>query len=189
MNRKPLKILGNLILFIFLVSCSSSPTIRTDYDNSVDLTSFKTFGFVAELGTDKRGYSSLITRHFKNATRAQMERLGYKYSESNPDLLVNFSMSVIDKSEVQSYSKPATVHYGGYYSYRGGLYGGWPIYEEEIRTVNYKKGTANIDVVDANRKQLIWCAIAEGRVKEESLENPGPAINTLVQEMFINFPK
>ena len=31
-------------------------------------------------------------------------------------------------------------------------------------TMHYKVGTANIDVVDARRKQLIWVAVAEGRL-------------------------
>ena len=75
----------------------------------------------------------------------------------------------------------------GYYGYRDGLYGGWPLYDRD-RTINYQIGTINVDIVDAAKKQLIWEGVAEGRVTEEALANPKVTINAVVTEMMRKYP-
>lgn len=42
-----------------------------------------------------------------------------------------------------------------YYGYRYGLYSAWPLYDRDVETVAYPVGTANVDIVDAGKKQLI----------------------------------
>ncbi|WP_405232589.1 DUF4136 domain-containing protein [Lentisalinibacter salinarum] len=169
-----------------VAACATGPQLRTDYDRSVDFTRYQTFGFAEELGTDRAGYSSLITSHFKGAVRDEMEALGYRYTETDPDLIVNFYTRVRERSEVRS--RPSMTVGVGYYGYRYGLYTAWPMYEQEVDTVHYRVGTANIDVVDAERKQLIWEGVAEGRLTRESLENPKPAIENVVHDLFMQFP-
>jgi hypothetical protein len=169
-----------------VAACATGPQLRTDYDRSVDFTRFDTFGFAEELGTDRAGYSSLITTHFKDAVRDEMEALGYRYAEADPDLIVNFYTRVRERSEVRS--RPSMTVGVGYYGYRYGLYTAWPMYEQEVDTVHYRVGTANIDVVDAERKQLIWEGVAEGRLTREALENPKPAIAKTVHDLFMQFP-
>jgi len=65
---------------------------------------------------------------------------------------------------------------------------GWAYFLPEVETVHYKVGTANIDVVDAKRKQLVWEGVAEARLTNKMLENPGPAIDGVVAEMFLEYP-
>lgn len=170
--------------------CASGPTYRTDFDSSVNFRSYQTFGFMDELGTDKAGYSTLVTQHFKSAITREMTTLGYTLTDANPDLLVNFSATSREKTEVRSRpSATVGVGYGsGYYGYRTGIYGTFPLYSTEVDTVNYKVGTANIDVVDAKRKMLVWEGVAEGRLREEVLQNPRPAIDAIVSELFSRFP-
>ena len=178
----PAAILGVAVL----ASCASGPTIRSDYDRSADFSSYRTFGFASELGTDRAGYSTLITEHFKRAVRNEMESRGYEYADNNPDLLANFYVAIREKTDVRS--TPAPTVGVGYYGYRYGLYTGWPAYSTDVRTVHYKTGTANVDLIDAKRKQLIWEGVAEGKVKDESLANPGEAIEGVVAELFEQFP-
>ena len=75
----------------------------------------------------------------------------------------------------------------GYYGYRYGLYSGWPMYDED-RTVNYKVGTINVDIVDAEKKQLIWEGVSEGRVSEEAMANPKVTVNAVVTELMRKYP-
>lgn len=176
---------------LILQGCTSGPELRADYDRSVDFSAYQTWAFMDELGTDRAGYRSLVTQHFKDAIQREMDALGYRYSEDDPDLLVNFAASAREKTEVRS--RPSStmtmgVGYGGYYGYRGGMYGSWPMYQNEVETVNYKVGTANIDVVDAERMQLVWEGLAEGRLRDEVLDNPKPAIDNLVNELFKRYP-
>src|SRR5690606_39612817 len=76
----------------------------------------------------------------------------------------------------------------GYYGYRYGLYTAWPLYDRDFDTVTYPIGTANIDVVDARRKQMIWEAVAEGRISEDDMDRPQEAISRVVGQLFERFP-
>jgi len=184
-NRTILALSGVLAI---LAGCASGPSIRSDYDRSADFASYRTYGFASELGTDRAGYSTLITDHFKRAVGRELEARGYQHAESNPDLLVNFFVAISEKTDIRSTSTPAPTLGAGYYGYRYGLYTGWPAYSTDVRTVHYKEGTANIDLIEARRSQLIWEGVAEGRVRDEALENPGPAISALVAELFAQYP-
>jgi hypothetical protein len=172
---------------LFAAGCAttSGPKTRIDYDRSADFSVYRTYGFPKETGTDRGGYSTLVTSYLKSAMSAQMEARGYKYSEEHPDLLVNFYMNTRDRTEIRPDAR-ASLGYG-YYGYRYGLYSAWPLYDED-RTVTYKVGTLNIDIVDAEKKQLVWEGVAEGRVSEEELQNPKVAINAVVTELMRQYP-
>lgn len=173
-------------LGMMVAGCATTraPETRVDYDRSADFSVYRTFGFPQETGTDRGGYSTLVTSYFKDSVRTAMEARGYKYTEERPDLLVNFFMNTTERTEVHSTRRNNGF---GYYGYRYGLYTAWPLYEED-RTVTYKVGTINIDIVDAEKKQLIWEGIAEGRVTKEALENPQVTINGVVTELMRQYP-
>jgi len=186
-NKKRSPLSAGVVSLFMVASCASSgPTIRTDYDRSADFSSYQTYGYASELGTDRASYSTLITEHFKRAVGHEMDARGYRHVDSNPDLLVNFFVAIREKTDIRS--TPSATAGVGYYGYRYGLYTGWPAYSTDVRTVNYKTGTANVDLIDARRKQLVWEGIAEGKIRDESLENPGPAIDQVVAELFTRYP-
>ncbi len=164
-----------------LGACTSGPAIRSDTNPTANFAAYRTFAFFSPLATDKAGYETVFTGRLKDSTRRAMESKGYAYSESAPDLLVNFYANVEDKQEIRS-----TPVSAGYYGYRRGLYGG--ISTTDIQTVNYKQGTLTIDLVDARQKVLAWQATAEGRVSKEARKNPGPAIDAVVSEMINSLP-
>jgi hypothetical protein len=172
---------------LFAAGCAttSGPKTRIDYDKAADFSVYRTYGFPKETGTDRGGYSTLVTSYLKSAMSAQMEARGYKYSEERPDLLVNFYMNTRERTEIRPDAR-ASVGYG-YYGYRYGLYNAWPMYDED-RTVTYKVGTLNLDIVDAEKKQLVWEGVAEGRVSEDELQNPKVTINAVVTELMRQYP-
>ncbi len=172
---------------LFAAGCATTggPKTRIDYDKSAECSVYRTYGFPKETGTDRGGYSTLVTSYLKSAMSSQMEARGYKFSEDRPDLLVNFYMNTRERTEIRP-SASASLGYG-YYGYRYGLYNAWPLYDDD-RTVTYKVGTLNIDIVDAEKKQLVWEGVAEGRVSEEELQNPKVAINAVVTELMRQYP-
>lgn len=172
---------------LFAAGCAttSGPKTRIDYDKAADFSVYRTYGFPKETGTDRGGYSTLVTSYLKTAMSTQMEARGYKYSEERPDLLVNFFMNTRERTESRPTAN-ASLGYG-YYGYRYGLYNAWPLYDDD-RTVTYKVGTLNVDIVDAEKKQLVWEGVAEGRVSEEELQNPKVAINAVVTELMRQYP-
>jgi hypothetical protein len=175
-----------VVLGAALAGCASGPTLHSDYDHSVDFSTYRTYGYASELGTDRAGYSTLVTSHFRRAVGRELEARGYRHAETDPDLLVNFFVSVGEQTDIRS--TPSATMGAGYYGYRYGMYTAWPAYSTDISTVTYKVGTANIDLIDAERKQLVWEGVAEGRIKDEALEDPGPAIESVVTELFASYP-
>ena len=169
-----------------LAACSSGPQVRADQDPAADFSSYRTYAFVEQPGTDRAGYSTLITTHFKNAIQRQMEARGYTLTDENPDLLVNFFTSMRERTDTRS---SQGVFLGTrYYRDRFGIYSAWPLYARGSETTNYQVGTASVDVVDAARRQLIWEGVAEGRISSDARENPGQAIASAVEDIFAKYP-
>jgi hypothetical protein len=191
-HRRPRLALAAVVLgTLALGACASKPTLRTDYDRSADFGAYRTYSYVDPVGTDKAGYRSIITQHFKSAVDAEMSARGYRKVDADPDLLVNFHANAEEKVDVQSTPTPTMgmgIGYGGYYGYRGGMYASWPMYTNDVSTTRYTVGTANVDVVDARRKQLVWEGVAEGRLSKEVMKNPEPAIRSVVNQLFQSYP-
>jgi hypothetical protein len=196
MERKALQARPELSSFILLalsaaavllVGCASSRSaIRADADPSIDFSNFESYGFPDELGTDRAGYSTLITSYFRDGVHREMRSRGYTYTEVNPDLLVNFFANIRDITAIRP--RPNAWLACGYYGYRYGMYRAWPGYGERADAVQCKSGTVNIDVVDAGRNQLIWEGRAEGRLTPALMQNPHPAIDSVVGELFDRYP-
>lgn len=176
------------LLAVLLSGCATGPKLRTKTDPSADFSQYRTFGWPEEFGTDRAGYSTFVTNHFRAATRREMEALGYRFVEHDPDLVVNFFTRIQERSDTYTRSTPAPMMGAGYYGYRFGLYTAWPVYATEVETVHYQIGTANIDVVDARKRQLIWEGVAEGRISERVMNNLQPEIDAVVAELFKQFP-
>jgi hypothetical protein len=175
---------------VLVSACTNTPTIHRETNPASTFGSYKTFGFLSPLATDKFPYESLLTQHLKDATRQAMESKGYAFSTSAPDLLLNFYVNIQDKQDVRTTpGSPTYVGYGypgGYYGYRSGYYRVFNT--ATIETVNYKQGTLTVDLVDAKQKVLAWTATAENRISNGALKDPGPAIDTLVTSMMSALP-
>ena len=167
------------LAIVLTLGCSAGPKVRSDYDRSADFGSYHTFNFVTTPGTEKVGYSTLVTQHIETAVTEQMQSRGYQRSDT-PDLLVNFSGRLQEKQEVQSAPGPA------YYGYR--TYGAWAGYGGSVYTVNYTEGTLNIDVIDARRMQMVWEGVGIGEVSQKDLENQQAAIRKAVADVFSRYP-
>jgi hypothetical protein len=176
------------VALAMLAGCATSrgPEIRVNQAPDANFTAYSTFGFPEQTGTDRGGYSTLVTSYFKAAVRDQMEQRGYHYVDENPDLLVNFYAKVRERTDVRR--DPSFSAAYGYYGYRYGLYSAWPFYDDDVRTVTYPVGTANIDIVDAQKKQMIWEGVAQGVVSDEDMNHPQAAISRVVTQLFARYP-
>jgi hypothetical protein len=177
-----------LLTMAALAGCQTAPRVRTDFDRGANFAQLRTFGFPAQTGTDRGGYSTLVTSHFKNAITGEMNARGLTYADANPDVVVNFYSEARDKTRVYSTPFPQVGVYYGRPRYYG-WYSAWPIWHDDVNVVQYKAGTFKIDVVDPKRQQTIWEASVEERLSEQSLDNPQPNIARLVTEMFRKFPR
>ena len=180
------KTLAALIAVSLITSCASTTNIQSDYDRTVDFSQFKTYGYYSPMGIENPNYSSLLGQMFRDAIDAQMKPRGYVLS-ANPDLLVNVSARMQDKTQVRTYSDP--MYGGGYYGYRGGMYNTWGGYGYGTSThvSQYTEGTVNVDMVDVAQKRMVWEGVAIGRVKEKN-DNLRQDIMDGIAEMFATYP-
>jgi hypothetical protein len=132
-----------VVMALLLTGCATGPEVRVDKAPAANLSSYRTFSFYDKLSTDKPTYSSIMSARLKQATRDELERHGYVYSETNPDLKVNFNLRVADRQELRSY--PTN---GGVFVRRAGL--------SDYDVVQYRQGTVSIDLVDNRMRSLIW---------------------------------
>jgi hypothetical protein len=170
---------------IALAGCSSGPEIRADYDKAADFGKYRTYGFVAQAGTDQGDFRSLSTQMLQNAAARQMEQRGYTRGE-NPDLVINFTGQLEEKVDVQSTPAP---YYGpgwGYGGWYGAPYGGWG--GTEVTTRRYNVGTLVVDVVDREKRQVVFQGAISGVVTKEMQQNREASINRAVEGIFMKYP-
>jgi len=173
---------------MLLASCASKPKIESDYDQTVDFSQFSTYGFFNPMGIENPNYSSIYGSIFRDAISKEMESRGYKQSD-NPDLMINVSGRLQEKTKVTTTSDPYMA--GGYYGYRHGNYGTWGGYGYGTQThvSNYTEGTVNVDMVDRVQKRMVWEGIAVGRINEKKTNDEKRAgIYAGIKEMYAGYP-
>jgi hypothetical protein len=168
-----------------LAGCASGPEIRADYDRGADFGKYRSYGFVAQAGTDDGDFKSLSTQMLQNAASRQMEARGYTRSD-NPDLVINFKGQLEEKTDIESTPAP---YYGpgwGYGGWGGAYWGGWG--GTEVTTHRYNVGTLVMDVVDREKRQVVYQGGIEGVVTREMMQNREATITAAVGHLFSKYP-
>lgn len=184
----PLAVAASLLV---LGGCASGPEVRVEYDPSTHFAQYQTFAFASPLGTDRNGYQSIVSQRLIAATQREMEARGMRLVSSNPQLLVNFNAALTERMRVTTTPVPVVgvgIGYNGYYGYRAGMYGAWPLYQDWTTVTPYNEGTLNIDVVDAARKQMVWEGVVTDIVTQNMLDNLPASIDAAVAAAFAKYP-
>jgi hypothetical protein len=174
-----------VLLSVLLNACVSSPQIRVNTDKNADFSAYTSYGFIEPLGTDKAGYTTLVTKYLRDAVSNELEKRGYVFS-SDPDLLVNFFARLENRIHITS--APTPIYYGGYYDYRHGVYDAYPRYMYRPYSYSYKEGTVNVDLIDAKKKQMVWEGVAVNEVDAEDLDSPEQALRKVIAAIFMRYP-
>lgn len=190
MARGAVRLLLPATLAVALCGCASAPEVTVSLDATTDFASYRSFGFVSPLGTDRAGYQSVVSQHLKAAVTRELMSHGLTATETSPQLLINFSGQFNDRLRVDTLPvHPTGMGIGrGYYGYRAGLYSTWPAYAQEQRVIRYTEGTLNIDVVDAARNQMVWEGVVIGQVGPRAAENLQASVDSAVAAAFAKFP-
>jgi hypothetical protein len=172
------KLIVTLVFFAALPACATKPATFAQKDPHADLYAFKTFAFYAPgMGQRVRTpYTTLVGEQLKDATRIQMERLGYIYDESNPDLRVNITLAVQQRAEVRTAPGVRPLPYRAWNA-------------SNIETVEYRQGTLAIDIVDAQRRSMVWRGVAQERITHKDMQKGDETIRNAVRELFTNYPR
>ncbi len=187
-SRTRFATISMLLMALLLSACASGPDIRSDYDRNVDFSQYRTYNFFNPMGIENPNYSTIYGSVFREAISREMESRGYVMSD-DPDLVLNVSARLQDKTKVTTYNDPYPM--GGYYGYRRGYYDPWMGYGYGTSTSvsQYTEGTVNVDMVDARAKRMVWEGVGVGRLKEgRTNDEIRQAINNGVTSMFEGYP-
>lgn len=181
--RALFRFLSAFLMFGLLVACSSAPVVRSDFDPRADFASYRSFAFMEPLGTDRAGYTTLLTERLKRATALQMESRGYVYREKEPDLWINFQSQVQSKTE---YVAPPPMMWGAGYGF--GFYGGWPGYAFGPNVIQYDEGTVKVDLIDTRRRQMVWEGVGTTPVDNPQQSASDAMVENMVSSIFARYP-
>jgi hypothetical protein len=175
MNRKVF-LFVILVLILDLLGCSSM-RVLVKYDQEIDFSNYKTFHFVRmkQKGKEKTGIRNpLFTKEVMNEIRPVMENKGFTEAKTTEeaDLLLHFNAMVKEKRE---YVQP---------TYRVGRWGRTRVVRPG-HVVKHKIGTLVIDIVDRQKKELVWQGVGKGLLNRS---DPGQNFVKAVEEILEKFP-
>ncbi len=85
-----------------LPACSTQPVVSAQTRQGVDIRAFKTYAFKPGAGADAAGVTGITAAQVMAAVRMEMNARGFVYTESNPDLLVDFNVLACSASPKQA---------------------------------------------------------------------------------------
>jgi len=161
-----------LVLFAFLVSCSSI-SVNQDYDSSFDFSQLKTFGFLPV--PEDAGLDQLSANRIGDAITKELQAKGYSVGGQDADFGVALHFGQNTKTDIQSWG----YGYGAWRGWGGG----------NIDVTQYEQGTLIIDFIDMKEKKLVWRGTGQGALSD----NPSPEqktknVNTAVAKILAQFP-
>ena len=174
-----------LLCAVFLLqACASGPRIVTNSDPAADWSSYRTFGFFQPLGTDRGNVRSITSNQLIESTTREMEAAGFTFSESNPDLLINFVLSTRETIQTRPASTASMHHSRGRYR----TWSGWSASTSTTEIVQRTEGTLGVDIVDRARNQLVWEGAASKRVTDSTRANRDQVLDDAIADIFAKFP-
>lgn len=166
--------------FVVLIGVLNSCAIQTNqiYDTQADFSKYKTFCWMNGCEQSSSGLpatsDSLVYKLIKEAIILELERKGLKQDQTNPDLLVGFTVTIKDE-EMVVYHRPEDT----------------PVYFRPIETdeevVHYLKGSLIIGLADARESKMVWQSQAVSYMETRpnvTEENVDKAIRKVLK----NFP-
>ncbi|NCO63895.1 MAG: DUF4136 domain-containing protein [Flavobacteriales bacterium] len=174
-----LKTLPLLAILMVITSCSSV-RVATDFDKNADFNNYKTFAFF-KTGIDKAEISDLDKRRILRAIETELLAKGFTKSE-NPDLLISLFTKSTQRVDVYN-------NYWGYGAWGWGGYGpgwGWG-WNQQPNVSTTTEGTLFIDLIDANKKELVWQGMGTGYLSR-NMEKKEERIKEFVAKIMEKYP-
>ncbi len=158
-----------LVIFIF-VGCSPGLTVGSDKRIEADISDYKTFNWLSEvgeipgdqlfIGTDGvLIFNNESTRkNIKDAIQTQLQAKGFAMNTDNPDMLVSFIVMEQD-GELRTYTREGSTYLGS-----------GPV-ERDVKMVNVEAGTILVNFIDADSGDQVWQGFASDGLEESDVED------------------
>lgn len=182
---KALRLLPLLGALLLLASCSTV-RVASDYDKEINFGEYNTFAFYKP-GVDQAEISDLDKKRVLRAIETEMLAKGFTKS-SNPAVLVSIFTKARERVDVFQNN----FGFGGFgfgpFGF-GGFGGPWGFGGFNNNLVSRTtEGTLYIDLIDANKNQLIWQGQGTAPLKSGDVDKREERINLIVQEILDIYP-
>ena len=160
-------------LFMLVLSCAASVSVKHDYDPQYDFAALKTYSWLSVQAPAQA--SELRVKRFQSAIDRQLETKGMQMVSENPDFMIALHGFTTTKVNVTDYG----YNYGRY----------WSMGSRNIDVSTYKEGTIFLDFVDSKSKELVWRSSATSVVEPDlSVEEQEQKFNMAGEKMLAEFP-
>lgn len=155
---RELKFLTVLSAVLLSVSCAGI-YVTEDYDKQAPFDTYKTFHWMpkpekmpesARAALEK---NPLLGKRIQEIADEILEKKGFKLSEDNPDLLINYYVGFNRRLDIDGWGYGYGPHWGYFWPGLGPFpYGAGYTYTE---------GTLIMDFIDAKTKEMVWRGVAD----------------------------
>ena len=172
-----MKLKGSLLVFSLVVCLAACSTLTTsmDYDRAVNFSQFKTWA-PKDDGSIK---NPLLAKRLENALIQEFAKKGLQRNDANPDLWAVGHARLSKEVQINTYNTG--------WGYGWGWGGGMGMTTSTVQEIPV--GTLIVDLVDANRKQLVWRGTASDTLNpSSSAEDKEKHLQEAIAKMFEAYP-
>ena len=183
--KRILKTIPLLVILLLVVTSCSSIRVATDYDKSANFDNFKTFAFF-KTGIDKAEINDLDKRRILRAIESELLAKGFTKSET-PDLLISLFTKSNQRVDVYNNTWGMGAWGGGGWGPWGGFGPGWGWGYNQPSVSTFTEGTLFIDLIDANKKELVWQGMGTGYLSR-NMDKKEALIKEFVSKIMEKYP-
>lgn len=168
------------VLASSLVACASSPTVKTDYDNTANFGAYKTYSWAI---TPQAG-SPLVQQRIVEGVNARLQAKGLRELPQGGDIALAVHVVTAQKQTLDTFYTGSGM---GGWGWRGGWGGGMAMGSATTQVHTYDVGTLVVDMFDARSKQAVWRGTASGTVPS-SPAKVNAAVDAGLDKIFAAYP-
>lgn len=183
---KNFKLIPLVALTLVLLASCTSVRVVSDYDKQADFNTYKSYAFY-KTGIDKAQISDLDKKRILRAIEAELGSRGFVKSD-NPDVLISIFTKERERVDVYNNNFGWGWGWGGFYNpWVWGPGWGWGWGGNNVSTST--EGSLYIDVIDANKKELVWQGRGVGTLNNtKNIEKKEQRIKEFVSQILEEYP-
>ncbi|MFC4221193.1 DUF4136 domain-containing protein [Flagellimonas marina] len=183
---KNVKLFTLAVMALILLASCSSVRVVSDYDQQTNFNTYKSYAFY-KTGIDQAQISDLDKKRILRAIENELGSRGFVKSE-NPDVLISIFTKERERVDVYNNNFGWGWGWGGFYNpwvWGPGWGWGWGGNNVSTRT----EGSLYIDVIDANKKELVWQGRGVGTLNNtKNIERKEERIREFVSQILQEYP-
>lgn len=169
-----------VVIGMLLLATKGVAQITTDYDKTVDFTTYKSYTFKGWVNDSEDQINQLDKERILEAFKSEFDKRKLVMDNEDPDIAITLYILIKDKTSTTAYNN----YYGGMGYRRSFGYGyGSTTYSQH----DYREGTIIVDFFDEKEKNLIWEGVLKTEVKEKAKKRE-KTIPENIRKLMYNYP-